>query len=105
MDEMKLKQILEQEVSQDEKLSVGALAIVLTSIEIFLFIYKNCHAMRGWVKKSAKKKGLLYKKFLKNNVYPKLENSNLTDEQKELAIEKIRKLIIEDKLDEFLPSD
>ena len=58
--------------------------------------------MKGLVKKSAKKKGFLYKKFLKNNVYPKLENSNLSEEEKELAIEKIRQMIIDDKLDEFI---
>ena len=103
MDEIKLKQVVQSELEKDEKLSIGVLTIVVAVAEIFLFLYQNCYAMKGWVKKSAKKKGLLYKKFLKNNVYPKLENSNLTDEQKELAIEKIRQMIIEDKLDEFIP--
>jgi len=103
MDEIKLKQIVQAELEKDEKLSIGVLTIVVAVAEIFLFIYQNCFAMKGLVKRSARKKGFLYKKFLKNNVYPKLENSDLTDEQKELAIEKIREMIINDKLDEFIP--
>ena len=103
MDEIKLKQAIQNEIEKDEKLSIGVLTIVVAAAEIFLFIYKNCYAMKGMVKRSAKKKGFLYKKFLKNNVYPKLENSDLTEEQKELAIEKIRDMIINDKLDEFIP--
>lgn len=104
MDTEKLKQTVQAELEKDEKLSIGILTIVMAVAEIFLFLYQNCYAMKGMVKRSAKKKGFLYKKFLKNNVYPKLENSNLTDEQKELAIEKIRQMIIEDKLDEFIPN-
>jgi hypothetical protein len=103
MDTEKLKQTIQAELEKDEKLSIGIITIVVAVAEIFLFIYQNCYAMKGLVKKSAKKKGFLYKKFLKNNVYPKLENSNLSEEEKELAIEKIRQMIIDDKLDEFIP--
>ncbi len=103
MNEIKLKQVVEAEIQKDEKLSIGVLTIVVAVAEIFLFIYQNCYAMKGLVKRSARKKGFLYKKFLKSHVYPKLEHSNLTDEQKELAIEKIREMIINDKLDEFIP--
>ena len=102
MDTEKLKQTIQAELEKDEKLSIGIITIVVAVAEIFLFIYQNCYAMKGLVKKSAKKKGFLYKKFLKNNVYPKLENSNLSEEEKELAIEKIRQMIIDDKLDEFI---
>jgi hypothetical protein len=103
MDTEKLKQTVQAEIEKDEKLSIGILTIVMAVAELFLFIYQNCYAMKGMVKRSAKKKGFLYRKFLKNNVYPKLENSDLSEEQKELAIEKIRQMIIEDKLDEFIP--
>lgn len=103
MDTEKLKQTIQAELEKDEKLSIGIITIVVAVAEIFLFIYQNCYAMKGLVKNSAKKKGFLYKKFLKNNVYPKLENSNLSEEEKELAIEKIRQMIIDDKLDEFIP--
>jgi hypothetical protein len=103
MDTEKLKQTIQAELEKDEKLSIGIITIVVAVAEIFLFIYQNCYAMKGLVKKSAKKKGFLYKKFLKNNVYPKLENSNLSEEEKELAIEKIRQMIIDDKLDDFIP--
>jgi len=103
MDTEKLKQTIQAELEKDEKLSIGIITIVVAVAEIFLFIYQNCYAMKGLVKKSAKKKGFLYKKFLKNNVYPKLENSNLSEEEKELVIEKIRQMIIDDKLDEFIP--
>lgn len=99
----KLKQTVQSELEKDDKLSIGVLTIVMAVAELFLFIYQNCYAMKGMVKRSARKKGFLYKKFIKNHVYPKLENSNLTEEQKELAIEKIRQMIIEDKLDEFIP--
>ena len=103
MDTEKLKQTIQAELEKDEKLSIGIITIVVAVAEIFLFIYQNCYPIKGLVKKSAKKKGFLYKKFIKNNVYPKLENSNLSEEEKELAIEKIRQMIIDDKLDEFIP--
>jgi hypothetical protein len=35
-------------------------------------------------------------------VYPKLNESSLTDEEKETSIEKIRQLILNDQLDEFI---
>jgi len=104
MDETKLKQKLEVEFGNDEKLSVAVLTLVLVAAQVFLFLHKNCGLMSKMVKRSAKKKGFLYRKFIKENVYPKLNDSDLTEEQKELAIEKVRQLIIEDKLDEFLPS-
>jgi hypothetical protein len=103
MNEIKLKQTIQSEFENDEKFSVVILTVVLTVVEIFIFLYKNCNTAKGLIKKSARKKGFLYKKFLKNHVYPKLNDSNLSEEEKEIAIEKVRQLIIQDKLDEFIP--
>ena len=102
MNETKLKQTIQSEFENDGKCSVVILTIVITVVEIFIFLYKNCSTAKGLVKRSAQKKGFLYKKFLKNHVYPKLNDSNLSEEEKEIAIEKVRQLIIEDKLDEFI---
>jgi hypothetical protein len=92
MNETKLKQTIQSEFENDGKCSVV----------IFIFLYKNCNTAKGLIKRSAQKKGFLYKKFLKTHVYPKLQDSNLSEEDKEIAIEKVRQLIIEDKLDEFI---
>jgi len=102
MNETKLKQTIQSEFESDEKCSVVILTIVITVVEIFIFLYKNCNTAKGLIKRSAQKKGFLYKKFLKTHVYPKLQDSNLSEEDKEIAIEKVRQLIIEDKLDEFI---
>lgn len=102
-DESKLKAILYKEFDQDEKMSsILILTIVSISIEIFVFMYKNCKMSKALIKNSARKKGFLYRKFLKNQVYPTLENKNLSKEDQEVAIEKVRQLIINDKLDEFI---
>jgi hypothetical protein len=102
MNETKLKQTIQSEFENDGKCSVAILTIVITVVEIFIFLYKNCNTAKGLIKRSAQKKGFLYKKFLKTHVYPKLQDSNLSEEDKEIAIEKVRQLIIEDKLDEFI---
>jgi hypothetical protein len=65
-------------------------------------MYQNCNTAKGLIKRSAKKQGFLYRKFLKTHVYPKLNESSLTDEEKETSIEKIRQLILNDQLDEFI---
>jgi hypothetical protein len=103
MNEINLKQKLESNLQNDDKLSAVVLITVISiAIDIFIFMYQNCNTAKGLVKRSAKKQGFLYRKFLKTHVYPKLNESNLTDEEKEASIEKIRELIINDKLDEFI---
>ena len=102
-DENKLKVKLYQHFESDEKMSaVLILTIISVALDIFLFMYKNCKMSKSLIKSSARKKGFLYRKFLKNNVYPELESKNINDEEKEIAIEKIRQLIRNDQLDEFV---
>jgi len=102
-DESKLKARLYKEFDQDEKMSsILILTIVSISLDIFLFMYKNCKMSKALIKNSARKKGFLYRKFLKNQVYPAMQNKQLSSEEQELAIEKIRQLIINDELDEFI---
>jgi hypothetical protein len=103
MNETKLKQKLESSLQNDEKLSAVVLITVISiAIDIFVFMYHNCNTAKGLIKRSAKKQGFLYRKFLKTHVYPKLNESSLTDEEKETSIEKIRQLILNDQLDEFI---
>jgi|694.fasta_scaffold10719_11 hypothetical protein len=103
MNETKLKQKLESSLQNDEKLSAVVLITVISiAIDIFVFMYQNCNTAKGLIKRSAKKQGFLYRKFLKTHVYPKLNESSLTDEEKETSIEKIRQLILNDQLDEFI---
>jgi len=103
MNETKLKQKLESSLQNDEKLSAVVLITVISiAIDIFVFMYQNCNTAKGLIKRSAKKQGFLYRKFLKTHVYPKLNESYLTDEEKETSIEKIRQLILNDQLDEFI---
>jgi len=103
MNESKLKQKLESSLQNDEKLSAVVLITVISiAIDIFVFMYQNCNTAKGLIKRSAKKQGFLYRKFLKTHVYPKLNESSLTDEEKETSIEKIRQLILNDQLDEFI---
>jgi hypothetical protein len=103
MNETKLKQKLESSLQNDEKLSAVVLITVISiAIDIFIFMYQNCNTAKGLIKRSAKKQGFLYRKFLKTHVYPKLNESSLTDEEKETSIEKIRQLILNDQLDEFI---
>ena len=103
MNETKLKQKLESSLQNDEKLSAVILITVISiAIDIFIFMYQNCNTAKGLIKRSAKKQGFLYRKFLKTHVYPKLNESSLTDEEKETSIEKIRQLILNDQLDEFI---
>jgi hypothetical protein len=103
MNETKLKQKLESSLQNDEKLSAVILITVISiAIDIFVFMYQNCNTAKGLIKRSAKKQGFLYRKFLKTHVYPKLNESSLTDEEKETSIEKIRQLILNDQLDEFI---
>lgn len=102
-DESKLKARLYKEFDHDEKMSsILILTIVSISLDIFLFMYKNCKMSKALIKNSARKKGFLYRKFLKNQVYPAMQNKQLSSEEQELAIEKIRQLIINDELDEFI---
>lgn len=65
MDTEKLKQTIQAELEKDEKLSIGIITIVVAVAEIFLFIYQNCYAMKGLVKKSAKKKDFYTRSFLR----------------------------------------
>lgn len=90
MNETKLKQKLESSLQNDEKLSAVVLITVISiAIDIFVFMYQNCNTAKGLIKRSAKKQGFLYRKFLKTHVYPKLNESSLTDEEKETSIEKL----------------
>ena len=41
MNETKLKQTIQSEFENDEKFSVVILTVVLTVVEIFIFLYKN----------------------------------------------------------------
>jgi hypothetical protein len=103
MNQIKLKQTLESNLQNDDKLSAVVLITVISiAIDIFIFMYQNCNTAKGLIKRSAKKEGFLYRKFLKTHVYPKLNESSLTDEEKEISIEKIRQLILNDQLDEFI---
>lgn len=103
MNQIKLKQTLESNLQNDDKLSAVVLITVISiAIDIFIFMYQNCNTAKGLIKRSAKKEGFLYRKFLKTHVYPKLNESSLTDEEKEMSIEKIRQLILNDQLDEFI---
>ena len=103
MNQIKLKQTLESNLQNDDKLSsVVLITVISIAIDIFIFMYQNCNTAKGLIKRSAKKEGFLYRKFLKTHVYPKLNESSLTDEEKEMSIEKIRQLILNDQLDEFI---
>jgi hypothetical protein len=103
MNQIKLKQTLELNLQNDDKLSsVVLITVISIAIDIFIFMYQNCNTAKGLIKRSAKKEGFLYRKFLKTHVYPKLNESSLTDEEKEISIEKIRQLILNDQLDEFI---
>ena len=103
MNQIKLKQKLESNLQNDDKLSsVVLITVISIAIDIFIFMYQNCNTAKGLIKRSAKKEGFLYRKFLKTHVYPKLNESSLTDEEKEISIEKIRQLILNDQLDEFI---
>jgi len=100
-DELKLK--LEEELQSEDKMSaILILTVISITLDIFLFMYKNCNMKKALIKNSAKKKGFLFRKFIKNHVIPSCESKNLNQEETELAIEKIRDLIATDKLDKFL---
>jgi len=102
-DQNSLKVKLYHSLESDEKMSaVLILTIISVALDIFLFMYKNCKMSKNLIKNSARKKGFLYRKFLSNHVYPKFESENISDEEKEIAIEKIRQLIANDQLDEFI---
>ena len=46
MNETKLKQTIQSEFENDEKFSVVILTVVLTVVEIFIFLYKNCNSAK-----------------------------------------------------------
>ena len=101
--ENELKSKLYKEFDSEEKMeAVLILTIVSIALEVFLFMYKNCKMSKKIIKNSARKRGFLYRKFLKNHVYPAMANKKLTQEEQEKAVEKIRELIVNDKLDEYL---
>ena len=103
MDSKDLKNKLQSAYEEDNKLSaIAIITVVAIGIEVIMFLAKNCDLFSGLIKRSATKKGFLYKKFLKNNVYPKLNQTNLSDEEKEIAIEKIRQMIINDELKDYI---
>lgn len=103
LDEQKFKFKLQNELEKEEKFSaVVILTIISIALEVFLFMYKNCLVTKVMLKNAVRNKGLIYKRFLNKHIIPKLNTSNLSDEEKNQAIEKVNQLILSDELDEFL---
>lgn len=71
------------------------IAIISAAIQIYKFI-KACRQSEALLKASAKRKGLAYRVFVRNNFLNKMKDLNLPDEVSEEIIEELRSEFIKD---------